>query len=181
YLVICDGHDVVYLAEQVLQGQRANLLDPERVGDGPLGILRQPGHPPAAAERVTRIGRQLGLGPDDPRPRAQRADGGGEPGDEAAAPARGHPPGRLRGGHGAQPWTGGALVAGYAPGGLNEPVGCSDSAFSSSRGSAPGNGTSGVRNATPSSRAAAARISSTDTSGDTGPPYGRRPAHGRPG
>ena len=68
YLVVGDGHDVVYLAEHVLQGQRADLLDPERVGDRPLGVPRQPGHLPAAAERVTRVGRQFGLGPDHPRP-----------------------------------------------------------------------------------------------------------------
>ena len=44
----------------------------------------------AAAERLMRIGGQLGLGPDDPRPRAQRADGGGDPGDEATATDRDH-------------------------------------------------------------------------------------------
>ena len=39
------------------------IVDPERVGDGPLGVPRLPGHLPAAAERVTRIGRQFGAEP----------------------------------------------------------------------------------------------------------------------
>ncbi len=88
YLVLGDGHDVVHVTEHVIQGQRANLLHPERVGDGPLRVLHWPCHPPAAAERFTRVGGQFRLDPDHPRRGAQRADGGGNPRDEATAADR---------------------------------------------------------------------------------------------
>ena len=90
YLVLGDRHHVVHMAEQVPQGQGTDLLDPERVGDGPLRLVGRPRHPLAAAERVPRVSRKFRFDPDHPRPGAQGADGGGNPGDETAATDRHH-------------------------------------------------------------------------------------------
>jgi hypothetical protein len=62
-------------------------------------------------------------------------------------------------------------MAAYAPRSLNAPVGCSDSAFTSTLPGPIRSGTRGVRRATSLSRFAAAWISSSDTRLDMAPGY----------
>lgn len=50
YLLLGDGHDVLHVAEDVLERQRADLFHPQRIGDGPLGVLGRPGDPLTAVE-----------------------------------------------------------------------------------------------------------------------------------
>ena len=54
----------------------AERLGPRPVRDRPRDVRRRPLHDPAQAQRLTGIGRQLGLHADDPGARADRLDGG---------------------------------------------------------------------------------------------------------
>ncbi len=87
-LVLGDRHHVVHVAQHVPQRKLADLLHPQRVGHGALGIGGRPRHPLPLAQRVTGIGGEFRLHADDLGGRAQRPDRRGDARDQAAAADR---------------------------------------------------------------------------------------------